>query len=157
MNSRVIKALLKKDSRLFLNNRFYLLITVVGIIFYIGAYFVLPAHSNETLKNSTCTPLRSPRLFRSLLIIKELISNYLLIKHLCNKLFWMENFKLGLLCRQTSWKDGPRGEKPQITFYYSAATPVETKQAVISLIEELSYRPDRPITKFQYHSGNSGH
>ncbi len=48
MNIR-IRALLKKDLKLFISNRFYFLITVLGLVFYVVAYFVLPSQVEENL------------------------------------------------------------------------------------------------------------
>jgi ABC-2 type transport system permease protein len=60
MNARVVKALLKKDIALFTSNRFYLLITVVGLVFYIGIYFVLPAQLDEKLSLAMYAPVVPP-------------------------------------------------------------------------------------------------
>src|SRR4030042_1368932 len=60
MNTRVIKALLKKDLVLFMSNRFYMLITVVGIIFYIGIYFILPSKVDEKLSLAMYAPVVPP-------------------------------------------------------------------------------------------------
>ncbi len=57
---RIIKALLKKDAALFMSNRFYMLITVVGIVFYIGIYFVLPSKVDEKLSLAMYAPVVSP-------------------------------------------------------------------------------------------------
>jgi ABC-2 type transport system permease protein len=60
MKSRVIGALLKKDLALFVSNRFYLLITIVGLVFYVGIYFILPAHAEEKLKLAMYAPVIPP-------------------------------------------------------------------------------------------------
>jgi ABC-2 type transport system permease protein len=60
MNTRVIKALLKKDIALFMSNRFYLLITVIGLVFYIGVYFIMPSKVDEKLSLAMYAPVVPP-------------------------------------------------------------------------------------------------
>ncbi len=50
MNSRILRALLAKDFSLFFRNRFYALITILGIVAYTVIYFVLPGQVNEELE-----------------------------------------------------------------------------------------------------------
>ncbi|NLE09298.1 MAG: ABC transporter permease [Dehalococcoidales bacterium] len=50
MNLERIKALVIKDTSLYFRNRFIALITVLGIIFYIAFYFLMPKTVDETLK-----------------------------------------------------------------------------------------------------------
>jgi ABC-2 type transport system permease protein len=49
MNVNIIRTLVMKDLRLFFRDRFFALITVLGLVFYIGIYFVMPADVDETL------------------------------------------------------------------------------------------------------------
>jgi hypothetical protein len=57
---RRINSLLKKDFKLFLSNRFYFLITVVGIVFYIVIYFVMPSQVDEELSLAMYAPELPP-------------------------------------------------------------------------------------------------
>jgi ABC-2 type transport system permease protein len=43
-----------------MSNRFYLLITIVGLVFYIGIYFVLPADLDEKLSLAMYAPVVPP-------------------------------------------------------------------------------------------------
>jgi len=60
MNSRVIRALLKKDFALFMSNRFYMLITFLGLIFYVGIYFILPSEVDEKIGLALYAPVVPP-------------------------------------------------------------------------------------------------
>ncbi len=60
MKAGVIGALLKKDLALFMANRFYMLITIIGMIFYIVIYFVLPGSIDETLHLGMYAPPYHP-------------------------------------------------------------------------------------------------
>lgn len=45
----MIKALVQKDMTLFFRNQFFALITALGLVLYIGFYFLMPAEVDETL------------------------------------------------------------------------------------------------------------
>jgi len=49
MKSQVIKALAKKDINLFFKNKFFTVITVLGLVAYIAFYFIMPKTVNEQL------------------------------------------------------------------------------------------------------------
>jgi ABC-2 type transport system permease protein len=60
MNTRVIKALIKKDLALFVSNRFYMLITIIGLVCYIGIYFVVPVPLDKKLSLAMYVPIVPP-------------------------------------------------------------------------------------------------
>ncbi len=49
MKAKVIKALAKKDINLFFKNKFFAMITVLGLLVYIVFYFIMPKTANEKL------------------------------------------------------------------------------------------------------------
>ncbi len=138
MNKRVINALLKKDTSLFLNNRFYLLMTIIGIIFYIGIYLVLPSRSVESLKLGLYAP-QVPSFFSQMIgqegIQVELFSDREALKQSVKD----RKYQVGITLPPDIMESWGRGEKPQIDIFYAADTPAEIKDAVISLVEELAY------------------
>jgi ABC-2 type transport system permease protein len=44
----VVGAIVGKDLRLFVRDRFYLLVTVMGLVFYVAVFWVLPAAADDT-------------------------------------------------------------------------------------------------------------
>jgi ABC-2 type transport system permease protein len=138
MNMRAVRALLKKDLALFVSNRFYFLITVVGLIFYIGIYFLLPRNVNENLKLAMYAPVLPPafeqltsqpgtdiQFFNSVDELKQAIQD--------------GTFQAGVVLPadiMTTWAEGGQ---PQISVYYTATAPPEVGQAVVTLVKELSY------------------
>ncbi|MFC1945720.1 ABC transporter permease [Chloroflexota bacterium] len=50
MNRSVIAALVLKDLALFRRNRFFAVMTVVGLVFYLVIYFVMPSSVDDTIK-----------------------------------------------------------------------------------------------------------
>jgi ABC-2 type transport system permease protein len=49
MNRRIVAALVQKDFTLFFRNRFFAVITFLGVVFYIVIYFLMPASVDEKL------------------------------------------------------------------------------------------------------------
>lgn len=50
MNASVVRALVAKDLSLYFRNRFFALITVLGLVFYAIVFFLMPSVVNETVK-----------------------------------------------------------------------------------------------------------
>ncbi len=49
MNLRVIGTLAAKDARLYFRNRFFALVTAMGLVFYVAVFWVMPSVVEETL------------------------------------------------------------------------------------------------------------
>ena len=60
MNLRVVGALAAKDLSLFFRNRFYALVTALGIVFYIVIYVVMPGSVDEKLLMGIYAPAAPP-------------------------------------------------------------------------------------------------
>ncbi len=138
MNWRVIKALIVKDFSLFFRNRFYALITVLGIVFYLIIYFVMPPSVDEKLEVGLYAPVMPPvftqiqeeeglefEIFESEEALKEAIINGVHEAGVALPADIMEKFA--------------SGQKPLITLYFSADAPDEIKDTVETVIRELSY------------------
>ncbi len=138
MRGRIIKALLKKDMSLFVSNRFYLLITVLGIVFYVAIYFILPSGVDERLSLAMYAPTLPPafsqlttqdaadiELFQSEEALKEAVLD--------------GDYQAAIALPADIMEVWAEGGKPQITVYYSATAPPEASAAIVALVKELSY------------------
>jgi len=138
MNGRIIKALLKKDMNLFMSNRFYLLITVVGLVFYVGIYFILPAKVDEKLSLAMYAPVLPPafsqltyqegaeiELFQSEEELKEAVLD--------------GDYQAAISLPAEIMEVWMAGGKPEITVYYSSTAPPEVSAAIVALVKELAY------------------
>ncbi len=138
MNTRTISALLKKDLALFFSNRFYMLITVVGLLFYVGIYFILPARAEEDLTIAIHAPVVPPAF--SLLIEHEgLDTRYFSDEETLKKAVLDGDFQAGLSLPPDIMDTWAAGDKPEVTLYYSSSAAPEMNAAMIALIKELSY------------------
>jgi ABC-2 type transport system permease protein len=138
--SRQITTLLKKDLVLFTRDRFYFLITILGIVMYIIMYFVMPKTLEETLKLGFYAPGISElenidetlaleegidlKVFESVDELREAIKK----NEYSSGIVLPENF-MGMLAN---------GEKPSVTLYFSTSAPEELKIAVTTMVNEMA-------------------
>ena len=138
MNWRVIKALVAKDFSLFFRNRFYALITVLGIVFYLIIYFVMPSSVDEELEIGLYAPVIPPvfeliqqeeglefEMFESEEALKEAITG--------------GAYEAGVALPADIMEKFASGQKPHIILYFSADTPDEIKDTIETMVRELAY------------------
>jgi ABC-type multidrug transport system permease subunit len=138
MNARVIKALLKKDLALFASNRFYLLITVVGIVFYIGMYFILPAQVDEQLSLAMYAPVVPPA-FTQLTEHEGVDVKMYDDEASLRQAVLDGDYQTAVALPADIMETWAAGGKPQITVFSSSTAPPEIGAMIIALVKELSY------------------
>ncbi len=138
MNTRVIKALLKKDFALFMSNRFYLLITVVGIIFYIGIYFILPSKVDEKLSLAMYAPVVPPA-FAQLTGYEGIDVEFFTSEEALKQAVLDGTYQEGVALPADIMEVWAAGGRPNITVYYSSTAPPEVAEAIVTLVKELAY------------------
>ena len=138
MSLGIIKALVAKDFSLFFRNRFYAIVTVIGIVFYILIYFLMPASVDEELKIGLYAPVVPPvfelvqaeeglefEIFDSDEALKEAVAD--------------GEHEVGVVLPADIMDKFASGQKPHVVLYFSADTPDEIKDTVEVMIRELSY------------------
>jgi ABC-2 type transport system permease protein len=138
MNARVIKALLKKDIALFMSNRFYMLITIVGLVFYVGIYFILPAQMDEKLSMAMYAPVVPPA-FLQLTEHESVDIEYFTDEESLKKAILNGKYQVAVALPSNIMETWAAGGKPQITVYYASTAPFEITEAIVALVKELSY------------------
>jgi ABC-2 type transport system permease protein len=138
VNGRTIRALLKKDTALFRSNRFYLLMTVVGLIFYIGMYFVLPRTVEETLKLAMYAPAPPPA-FSQLTQQPGAEIKQFDTEDALKQAVLKGGYTAGLALPSDMMAVWAAGGKPQVTVYYPSSSPPEVADAIAALVKELAY------------------
>ena len=138
MNGRAVRALLKKDVALFLSNRFYFLITIVGMVFYVGIYFLLPRTIEENLKLAIYAPVLPPAFGQ---LTSQPGAEIALVDDLNALTEGVKNgdYQAGIALPADIMDVWAAGSHPQITVYYAASSPPEVSQAITTLVKELSY------------------
>ena len=138
MNFCVIKALLKKDLALFTSNRFYLLITVVGLVFYVGIYFVLPAQLDEKLSLAMYAPVMPPA-FSQLTKHEGADVKFFSTEESLKQAVLDGDYQAAIALPPDIMDTWASGGKPEIIVYYASTAPPEVNAAIVALVKELSY------------------
>jgi len=138
MNLRIIRALVSKDFSLFFRNRFFALVTVLGLVVYIVIYFVMPSSVNESLAIGLYAPVVLPA-FEQMqgegLEIEEVESEELLKEGVIEG-----QYVAGIALPADIMEGFMFGQKPKISVYFASDVPEEIKDAVAVLIRELAYQ-----------------
>jgi ABC-2 type transport system permease protein len=146
MNWRIIKALVSKDFSLFFRNRFFAIVTVIGIIFYLSVYFwMMPKSVNESLEIGLYAPV-SVSIFSKMegegLEIQEVDSEEALKEAVVDG-----KYVAGISLPGDTMEKLLSGQKPSISVYFASDVPEETKDAIIALIQEAAYQlSGQPMT-----------
>jgi ABC-2 type transport system permease protein len=138
MSARIIGALLKKDTALFVSNRFYLLMTVLGIIFYVGIYFVLPRDVDEKLSLAMYAPVVPPA-FNQLANEEGAEIEFFSSEEALRQAVLDGDYQVAIALPADIVEVWAAGGKPEITVYYASTAPPEVSAAIVTLVKELSY------------------
>ncbi len=138
MNARVIMALLKKDIALFMSNRFYMLITIVGLVFYVGIYFILPAQLDEKLSLAMYAPVIPPA-FTELTENEGVDIELFNTEESLRQAVLNGDYQVAIALPPDIMETWISGGKPEITVYYASTAPPEINEAIVALVKELSY------------------
>ena len=138
MNLRIIGALVAKDLSLFFRNRFFALITVLGLVAYLVIYFIMPKAVNENLEIGLYAPVMLPA-FEQMqgegLEIERVESEELLKEGVTEG-----QYVAGIVLPADIMETFMSGQKPKISVYFASDVPEETKDAVEVMIRELAYQ-----------------
>jgi len=137
LSLRVVGALVAKDLSLFFRNKFFGLMTALGIVFYIVIYFVLPSSVNETLQLGLYAEVVPPafeQLAEEGIVFEEVESEDALVEAVTDG-----QYAVGVALPPDILELFAAGERPQITVYSTADTPEEVTDAVEVVIRELAY------------------
>jgi len=138
VNWRIIGALVAKDFSLFFRNRFFALITVLGLVAYLVIYFVMPKAVNENLEIGLYAPVMLPA-FEQMqgegLEIEQVESEELLKEGVTEG-----QYVAGIALPADMMESFMSGQKPRISVYFASDMPEEIKDAVEFLIRELAYQ-----------------
>jgi ABC-type Na+ efflux pump permease subunit len=147
MNMRVINALLKKDFALFISNRFYLLITIIGMVFYIGMYFILPVQSDEKLSLAMYAPVLPPA-FSQLTGQDGVDIEYFNDEASLKQAILDGEYQAAVALPADIMETWDSGGKPDIKVFYPSAAAPEIGAAITALVKELSYAQTGQALKF---------
>jgi len=138
VNLRIIGALVAKDLSLFFRNRFFTLVTVLGLVVYMVIYFIMPKTVNENLEIGLYAPVILP-VFEQMqeegLEIEVIESEELLKEAVIDG-----QYVAGIVLPADIMESFISEQKPRISVYFASDVPEEIKDAVGVLIRELAYQ-----------------
>ncbi|MDM7999217.1 MAG: ABC transporter permease [Dehalococcoidia bacterium] len=145
MNPRAIRTLIVKDFTLYFRNRFFALMTGLGLLVYVLLYFVMPASVDETMDVGVYAPGWSP--------ISEGAEQRGLRVHVADSEDELREgvvagrYLAGLVLPADLLEVLSSGEKAQINLYIASDTPEEAAEAVASLVRDMIYaHTGEPLT-----------
>ena len=138
MTSRII-TLLKKDLLLFRRDRFYFLITVIGLVMYIVVYLVMPRSIDETLKLGVYAPGFPEIAAVDTALAREEgidLKVFDTVENLRDSVA-KNDYSTGLALPENFMVDLAAGKKPTVMLYFTAAIPDEVREAIKAMAYEL--------------------
>ncbi len=137
MNLKIIRILISKDLSLFFRKRAIVLLTFVGLIFYLVIYFVMPSSVDEDLKIGMYSPVSLP-LFTQINEEGLEISNTESEEALKDAVL-EGDYVAGISIPADLMKKLGSNQKPNLTLYFTPDAPQEIKEAIEVVVRELIY------------------
>jgi len=137
MNLRIIGTLISKDFSIFFRNRFFAVVTVLGLVAYAALYFLMPSSVDETLDIGVYAPLMPPA-FEQMqgegLAIAAVESEEALKTAVTDG-----KYVAGVALPADLLDKLALGQRPRVTVYFASDTPEEVRDVVEVLIRESLY------------------
>ena len=138
MNAQLIGALVAKDLSLFFRNRFFTLISGLGLVFYIAIYFLLPNQVDETLELALYAPDIPVDLLEEMeedgLEFLDMDSEEELKEAVV-----ASEYGVGVALPENLVQSINAGELPEMHVYFTPDVPTEFREIYVILAEELAF------------------
>lgn len=138
MNTQLVGTLVAKDLNLFFRNRFFAFISGLGLVFYIGVYFLLPRQVDETLELALYAPDIPVDLLSEMeddgLEFLDMDSEEAL-----KEAVMTGDIGVGVALPENLIQRINAGELPQTTVYFTPDVPEEFREIYMILAQELVF------------------
>jgi len=128
----MIAALIEKDLKLYFRNRFFTVITLLGIIAFIALYYLLPAQPDDTIVTALVVPPGTPAETGAFLG-DALDSDLLASEEELLQAVENGDYQAGVALTEEILADIAASHPVSITVYSAPGTTPEFKQALLSL------------------------
>lgn len=136
MSWQIIKLLVIKDFILFFRDKFFGVMTVFGIVFYLFVYFIMPNTVSETIEIGLYAPQASI-MFNKKIEVEGLIIRHVQTEDELKQAVTDKELHIGISIPGDIRKSLIPGKKPQIFVYYSSDLPDEIEEIYTILIGEM--------------------
>jgi ABC-2 type transport system permease protein len=138
MNIETITALLRKDLILFFSNRFFTLITVLGVVAYAGIYYLLPEEVEEILEMAIFAPG-----FPSAIIAQFEEEGLVFIPmdslEDLKESIMGRKYPMGVALSPDFTSNLAAGRMEQVQLFFSDETPAEFRDVYVMMFTEIGY------------------
>lgn len=138
----IIRALVAKDLSLFFRNRFFGIVTILGLVFYLLFYFLMPNTVDETLHVGLYAPSLPPA-FQEVFQSGMQEGMELTVADTEDELkdgVIQGDFVVGIALPADLAEEFAAGRKPVITIYSGPDVPPEMTDILELAVKELAYR-----------------
>jgi ABC-2 type transport system permease protein len=139
MSLKMVAALVRKDVYLFFKNRFFALISGLGLVAYAGIYFALPAAVDESLALGWHGPALPPSTAAELQEGGLRLIAYDTAEALKAAVLADEQ-PVGVALPPEFWQQLAAGDRPRAVIYFQSNLPDEYRAAYQLLLAELGYQ-----------------
>lgn len=134
----LIGTLVAKDISLYFKDRFYAFVTVLAIVFFIVAYFLLPTAVDETLTFGIYAAVMPPALAQALaedgVVLQDWPSEDALKAAVA-----AGDVQAGIVLPPDMTQQIMAGKKPQVRLYLAAELPAEFREMYQMLVREVAF------------------
>jgi len=135
MNLRMLAALIHKDIILYFSNRFFAFITALGVVAFIGIYFLMPADVDETVEIAVVSPLTMTT------TQAEMEEEGVILRVMEDEAELREvvadgDVPVGIVFPQDLTQTLLAGGTPEVALYFSSQLPFETRDFYPVLVQE---------------------
>lgn len=137
MNWQMIRTLVAKDLTLFMRNRFFAFVSILGLFFYILIYFLMPNIVDEKLELALYAETVPPvfALAATQGIETELLESEEAVLAAVED----GDYAAGIVLPGDFLTTLSAGEETQLDLYFMSDAPTDLKDSVTTLLRELSY------------------
>ena len=138
MNRRIIGTLVSKDLSLYFRKKGILILTILGLVFYIVIYFVMPARAGEDLKIGVYAP-EVPDILRLAGLQEGVDITIVESEEALQAGVTDGDYIVGISLPANMTDKLNAGQKPIVNLYFTPDAPEEIREAMQVLVRELAY------------------
>jgi len=138
MNWRILSTIILKDLTLYFKNRFFALITILGLVAYIAIYFLMPNSVDETLEIGLYAS-NLPLIFQEIMEDNGLVIEQFQTEDLLKDAVLANDLPAGFIIPDDFATKITAGKKAHVKIYLGSDVPEEFKDIYAIFLEELSF------------------
>lgn len=148
MNMQLVGTLVAKDLSLYFRNRFFAFITVLGIVFYIIIYFLMPQTVDETFDLAFYAP-EVPQALADTFAEEGVVLNTFDTEAGLRQAILDGDYDIGIALPPEAMQAVAQGEQGQVNLYLNSTLPEGMRETAEILMQELGFLITGQALNFQ--------